>query len=152
MYLSTYLHIYVHTYPSIFLPSYLPTYLPTYIPIYLSTYLPRSKIARVILSRSSLVEGDEGCIGPTPKQLWNYAMHVLHKCFWVEHKHNSFLLGPKQPSSPTTKELHGLVHQFCVRGEQTNAVASFNAVLIIFISIKINLKMTKHPFKAQSLL
>ena len=28
--------------------------------------------------------------------------------FLAEHKHNSFLLGPIQPSSPTAKELHGL--------------------------------------------
>ena len=26
--------------------------------------------------------------------------------FWVKHKHNSFLLGPIQPLSPTTKQLH----------------------------------------------
>ena len=48
-------------------------------------------------------------IGPTVKQLWNNAMHVLHNFFWGQHKHNSFLLGPIQPSSPTTKELHALV-------------------------------------------
>ena len=46
-------------------------------------------------------------IGPTVKQLWNYAMHVLHKFFGFNRKHNSFSLGPIQPSSPTAKELHG---------------------------------------------
>ena len=43
-------------------------------------------------------------IGPTVKQLWNYDMHVLHKFFGFNITH-----GPIQPSSPTTKELHGPV-------------------------------------------
>ena len=33
-------------------------------------------------------------------------MHVLHN-FFEFNKHNSFLLGPIQPLSPTTKELYG---------------------------------------------
>ena len=40
-------------------------------------------------------------IHPKVKQVWNVAMHVLHK-----HKHNSLPLGPILPSSPSTKELH----------------------------------------------
>ena len=45
-------------------------------------------------------------IGPTVEQLWKYAMHVLHNFLGVQHKHNSFLFGPIQPSSLTTEELH----------------------------------------------
>ena len=45
---------------------------------------------------SSLVEGDEQLDQPNSQTT-----------FWIQHKHNSFLLGPIQPSSPTTKELHG---------------------------------------------
>ena len=41
-------------------------------------------------------------IGPTVKHVWDVAMHVLHN-FGVCHKHNSL----PQPSSPTSKELHG---------------------------------------------
>ena len=42
----------------------------------------------------------------TVKQLWNYAMCVSHNFWGFHHNQNSFLLGPIQPSSPTTKELH----------------------------------------------
>ena len=31
--------------------------------------------------------------------------------FAASHKHNSLPLGPIQPSSPSTKELHGLSHR-----------------------------------------
>ena len=47
-------------------------------------------------------------IGPTVKQLWNYAMRLLHNFLGFNMKHNSFLLGPIQPSSSITKELHDL--------------------------------------------
>ena len=42
-------------------------------------------------------------------------MECFHSCtgylFGVSHKHNSLPLGPIQPSSPSTKELHGLSHR-----------------------------------------
>ena len=34
--------------------------------------------------------------------------HVQHNSFWVCHKHNSLLLGPIQPSSPSANEHHNL--------------------------------------------
>ena len=41
-------------------------------------------------------------IGPcTVKHVWNDAMHALHY-----YKHNSLPLGPIEPSSHATKELH----------------------------------------------
>ena len=43
-------------------------------------------------------------IGPYSKQLWNYAMNVLHNFFGLNINTNSFLLEKRQPSSPTTKE------------------------------------------------
>ena len=47
-------------------------------------------------------------IGPTDKHVWKVAMHLQHNLFWVSHKHISLPLGPIQPSSPSTKELHDL--------------------------------------------
>ena len=38
--------------------------------------------------------------------LWNVAKNVL-SFFEVCHKHNFLPFGPIQPSSPSTKELHG---------------------------------------------
>ena len=45
-------------------------------------------------------------IGRIVKHVWNDTVHVWH-IFWVCHKLNSLPLGPIQPSSPSTKELHG---------------------------------------------
>ena len=36
--------------------------------------------------------------------------------FWVLHKHHSFTLGPIQPSSPNTKELHGRAFEWLTNG------------------------------------
>ena len=48
-------------------------------------------------------------IGPKVKQVLNVAMlHVRYIFGEVCHKHNSLPLGPIQPSSPYTKELHAL--------------------------------------------
>ena len=47
-------------------------------------------------------------IGPYSKQLWNYALNVLHNFFGLNINTNSFLLEKRQPSSPTTKEPHWL--------------------------------------------
>ena len=60
---------------------------------------------------SSLVEGDEGCIGPSGKLLcfWqmekNYPGHAWQCCIHV------WLLCRSSCSSPSTKEIHGLAEQ-----------------------------------------
>ena len=46
-------------------------------------------------------------IGPTVKHVWNIAMHML-EFFSLCQKHNSLSLGPIQPESASTKELHSL--------------------------------------------
>ena len=45
-------------------------------------------------------------IGPTVKQLWNFAMHVLHNFFGFSINTTTFCLGRSSYSSPSTKELH----------------------------------------------
>ena len=40
-------------------------------------------------------------------------MHLLHNFVWFCQKHNSLPIGPIKPSSPSTKELHGL--ELCTR-------------------------------------
>ena len=40
--------------------------------------------------------------------------YMCHNFFTVEHKHNSLPLGPKQPSSPTTKEIYGQGDRRCI--------------------------------------
>ena len=70
---------------------------------------------------SSLVEGDEQLDQPNSQT----TLELCHECvalfFWVEHKHNSFLLGRIQPSSPSTKELHAQANQTCLlRFSQSN--------------------------------
>ena len=47
-------------------------------------------------------------IDPTVKHVWNDAIHGLQKLLGASLKDNSLTLGLIQPSSPTTKELHGL--------------------------------------------
>ena len=51
-------------------------------------------------AQSSLAEGME----------WS-GMECCHPCaayfWWVSHKPSNLSLGPKQPSSPSTKDLHG---------------------------------------------
>ena len=47
---------------------------------------------------------------PAVKNVWKVAMHVQHNLFCLCHKHNSLPLGPIQPSSPSTKELHELAN------------------------------------------
>ena len=54
-------------------------------------------------SWSSLVQGDE-----QPGSAQQSNMYVQQHLFWVCHQHNSLLLGPKQPPSPSTKEPHAL--------------------------------------------
>ena len=51
-------------------------------------------------------------IGQTDKQEWNVAKYV-HHIFCIRHKHHSLPLGPIQPSSHYTKELHELPLYFC---------------------------------------
>ena len=60
-------------------------------------------------------------IAPTVKQLWKYTMHCYFFLGGGQLKHNSFLLGPMQPSSPTTKELHAYID--CKKPAQLNVVA-----------------------------
>ena len=62
---------------------------------------------RQLFRRALQLKEMNSWIDPTVKQLRNYAMHVLHN-FWGFNigKHQSFLLGPIQSSSHTTKELH----------------------------------------------
>ena len=47
-------------------------------------------------------------IGPKVKQLWNVAMHEQHNFWGAFHTPNSLPLGPILPSSPSTKEVHGM--------------------------------------------
>ena len=64
-------------------------------------------MATCVIHWSSLVEGDEqqsNLRGTLPCMFWIF--------FSVCQKHNSLPLGPIQPSSPSTKELHG--HSYCV--------------------------------------
>ena len=59
-------------------------------------------MATCVIHWSSLVEGDEqqsNLRGTLPCMFWIF--------FSVCQKHNSLPLGPIQPSSPSTKELHG---------------------------------------------
>ena len=53
-------------------------------------------------------------IGPTVKHEWNVSMYLLH-IFCICRKHNSLPLGPIQPSSPSTKELHGRAYRRLTR-------------------------------------
>ena len=57
---------------------------------------------------SSLVEGDEGCIGPSSKLLclWQTRKYAAHACQHSIHSNNVRLLGQSGCSSPSTKELH----------------------------------------------
>ena len=45
---------------------------------------------------------------------WNFALHELYN-FGVCRKHNSLPLGPIQPSSPSSKEIHAGIRE---RGRQ----------------------------------
>ena len=61
------------------------------------------------ISWSSLVEGDKQ-LDQSNSQTCMEWCHASSAYFWgVCHKHSSFLLGPIQPSSPTTKELHAYI-------------------------------------------
>ena len=66
----------------------------------------------IVFARSSL---DEQTDRPKGQKVWNVTILVLHSFFWFSHKNNSLTLGTIQPSSPHTKELHGVCH------EQANA-------------------------------
>ena len=65
------------------------------------------KIKNIALPWSFLVEGENNRISPKLKQVWNVAIHVQHNFLKVGHKNNSLPLGLIQPSSPSSKELHG---------------------------------------------
>ena len=71
----------------------------------------------------SLIEGDEQmdqAKNQTSVECCN--VHMLH-IFWFCHKHNGLLLVPIQPSSPSTKELHGRSHGL-VRSRKTTRLAN----------------------------
>ena len=73
--------------------------------------MPHTKTTTLVCaySWSSLVEGEmNNWIGPIVKYEWNDAMPVL-QLFWICHKDNSLPIGPIQPSSPSAKELLGLL-------------------------------------------
>ena len=76
-----------------------------------SEYFAFMRLLVIGTSWSSLVVGDEGCIGPSKKLLFmlnqkNYATHAWHNAIIV------WLLGLSSCSSPSTKELHGYVGTF----------------------------------------
>ena len=54
----------------------------------------------------SLVEGDKQ-LDQSNSQSCMESFHASAAYFSSCHKHNSLPLGPIQPSSPSTKELHG---------------------------------------------
>ena len=58
-------------------------------------------------------------IGPKVKQVRNVAMHAQHNFWRGCHKNNSLTLGPIQPSSPSTKELHDSALRPPFRTEQS---------------------------------
>ena len=70
------------------------------IPLYSLSLSPMFVGVHIPWSWSSLVQGDE-----QPGSAQQSNMYVQHHLFWVCHQHNSLLLTPKQPPSPSTKEL-----------------------------------------------
>ena len=62
--------------------------------------------------QSSSVEGDEQLDWPNSQTTMELCPACVAYFLGVDHKHNSFLLGLIQPSSPTTKELHAATHTY----------------------------------------
>ena len=56
--------------------------------------------------------GDEQLDRPNSQTRMEWYRVCVAYFVWIRHKHNSLPLGPIQPSSPSTKELHG--HSYCV--------------------------------------
>ena len=55
---------------------------------------------------SSLVEGDEQLDRPNSQTCMEWYDVSAAYFVWICHKHNCFPLGPIEPSSPSTRELH----------------------------------------------
>ena len=65
-------------------------------------------------------------IGPIVKNVLNYAMRVLHDFVQFVINTTAYHLGPIQPLSPSTKELHGRVKMVNLTFSKTGSFALLN--------------------------